>query len=218
MLLNSRSLSERVRLNIISKLFPVKTADILLLDNIEIGLKEAISTQVSILPLIFPQITDDFSLADTETEEFYITPAYSQITTCPNSSCGQMLRLNIYKQHIGRQLSFTCPKCRETFQYDSTDDKLTEDFTAWLKEQLFYPEIEFFSMLIESPKKAGKAYRESSEKEQFSLFDEEDKDCIHGLKKSWCAICNQKKKRRKTRQHHLMWICLTLSSLFYNRH
>lgn len=199
MLLQSRSLSEKVRLNIISKLFPVKTADICLLDNIEIGLKEAIATQVSIPPLIFPQVTDDFSLADTETEEFYITPAYSQIINCPNSSCGQLLRLRIYKQDIGRQLSFTCPTCHESFQYNSTSDDLTEDFTAWLKEQLFYPEIELFSMLIESPRKAGKAYRESSEKEQSSLFDEveEDKDCIHGLKKSWCAICNQKEKRER---------------------
>lgn len=199
MLLSSRSFPTRAKLNLISKIFPVKPVDILLLDNIEIGLKEAIATQVSISPLNIPQITDNFSLTNPETEEFYTIPAYVPIINCPNSSCGQLLQLTIYKKYIGWQLSFTCPVCHDIFKYDCTDSDLTEDFTEWLKEQLFYPEIESFPMLIENPRKAGKSYRQSPEKEQVTFFDAEEnnKNCLHGIKKSWCAICKQKENHEK---------------------
>jgi HJR/Mrr/RecB family endonuclease len=199
MLLNNLRFSERVKLNLVSKLFPVKSADILLLDKIEIDLKETNVTQVNVPPLALPQITDDFSLANTESEEFNTKPSYTQIINCNNNNCRQLLRLNIYEQIIGSQLSVTCPTCRKTFLYAPTGDELIADFTAWLKDQLFYPDIKSFSMLLDKPRNAGKAYRQSTEKEQSSLFDTEDddKDCIHGLKKSWCSICTQKEKHKK---------------------
>lgn len=81
----------------------------------------------------------------------------------------------------------------------------SEDLTLLLREYLSYPEIELIPLLLNMPRKAGKVYKRIEEKEtQDSLFDAEegDKVCIHGLKKSWCAICIEKKEQEREETLH----------------
>jgi len=78
------------------------------------------------------------------------------------------------------------------------------EFVDVRPELVICPEIESFPLLSDFPRKAGKLYKQIEQEEpKDDLFTpEEDKNCIHGLKKSWCAICNEKErneKKRKTR-------------------
>ena len=74
---------------------------------------------------------------------------------------------------------------------------LTEDFTEWLQEHLSYPEIQSFPLLLDNPRRAGKSYQEDEkETAQIALFEDKSR-CIHGLPKSWCSICIQKKRQER---------------------
>ncbi|MCJ7459044.1 MAG: SNF2-related protein [candidate division Zixibacteria bacterium] len=147
---------ERSKLKLVSKIFPVKRTEILLLDKLEIDLKEAKINQINIPSISSPQITTDF-----------------------------------------------CPVNPEIIELKTLlEDRGVMDLTLWLKEQLSYPEIEFFPLLLNLPKKAGKSYGQIEVKDrQATLFEPEEgnKDCIHGMKKSWCHICieNEKRDREK---------------------
>jgi len=242
MLLNNTKFLERTKLKLVSKVFPFKRTEILLLDKLEIGLKKAKINQISIpfislpqitpdfcpdrpeviklkallenrgvedltlwlrehLPISLPQITSDFCIVKPELIELKIIPSYIQIITCQNTQCLQKLRLRLDEELIGRQLEITCPTCRHMFVYSPTKDELIEDLTTWLKEHLSYPEIESFSVLLNTPRKAGKSYQQGeAEYKQATLFKlDGDEDCIHGLKKSWCAICIQKERQERER-------------------
>ncbi len=155
MLLNNRKFFERTKLKLVSKLFPLKRTEILLLDKLEIDLKEAKINQINIPSISLPQITSCFCLSRPEIIELKAL----------------------------------------------LEDRGVEDLTLWLREQLSYPEIESFSVLLDIPRKAGKSYQQSeAEGKQAALFElDGDKDCIHGLKKSWCAICIQKEKQERER-------------------
>jgi len=158
MFLKNLKFLERTKLKLVNKIFPVKRTEILLLDKLEIALKEAKINQISIPSISLPHITSDF---------------------CPESS--EIIELKTL-----------------------LEDRGLEDLTLWLSEQLSYPEIEFFSVLLDIPRKAGKSYHQATTKErQDTLFgpDEGDMDCIHGLKKSWCSICIQKERQDRERSY-----------------
>lgn len=72
--------------------------------------------------------------------------------------------------------------------------KETEIEDIYMSAILDIPEIESFDLKIEVPEVNGKSYISSKKKEgkQSSLFDDKSEICVHGLKKSWCSICNQK--------------------------
>lgn len=200
MLLNSLKFFDRTKLNLVSKIFPVRQTETLFLDKIEIDLRVTQINQIDIPSISLPIVTTDFCPLNPEVVDLQTTPSYVQIITCQNSQCHQKLILNIYEQSIGKQLNVRCPTCRHSFIYSPSRDELIDDFTEWLKEQLFYPEIESFPVQFDKPRPAGKSYRQSVEKDKPpTLFEEaeEDKDCIHGLKKSWCFICIQKEKQER---------------------
>ena len=183
---------------LVSKIFPVKRTEILLLDKIEIDLRESKINQINILPISSPEITSDLSIVKPILAEQKIAPTYVQIITCKNTQCSKKLRMQIDNQLIGRSLKIQCPICNYAFIYCLTKDELIEDLTPWLKEQLFYPEIETIPVLIVMPARAGKSYKKfEADDRQTTLFekDEGDQTCIHGVKKSWCSICIEKKRQ-----------------------
>lgn len=202
MLLNSLKFFDRTKLNLVSRVFPVKQTETLFLDKIEIDLRVTQVSQIDIPSISLPIVTTDFCPLNPEVIDLQATPFYIQIITCQNSQCLQKLRLTINEQSLGKQLNFRCPTCRHSFIYSPSGDELIEDFTEWLKEQIYYPEIESFPVQLDRPRTPGKTYKQGGEKDkQTTLFEEaeEDKDCIHGLKKSWCAICIQKEKQERER-------------------
>ncbi|GFP35374.1 hypothetical protein HKBW3S43_01166 [Candidatus Hakubella thermalkaliphila] len=79
------------------------------------------------------------------------------------------------------------------------EDREVEDLTLWLSERLLYPEVESFSVLLDTPRKAGKSYQQTKAEDKQATLFEDDKDCIHGLKKSWCSICIQKERQDRER-------------------
>lgn len=153
MLLNNLTFLQKTKLKLVNKISPVKRTEILLLDKLEIALKEAKINQISIPSIPLPQITSDF-----------------------------------------------CPGITEIIEPKTLlEDRGVENLTLWLREQLSYPEIESFSVLLDAPRKAGKSYQETeAEGKQLTLF-EDDKDCIHGLKKSWCSICIERGRQDRER-------------------
>lgn len=155
MFLNNLKFFGRVKLKLVSKLFPIRRIELLLLDKLEIDLKEAKINQINIPSISSPKVTSDF---------------------CPVRP--EIIELKILLEEQG-----------------------VEDLTLWLRDQFSYPEIESFSVLLDTPQKAGKSYRQSEvEWSQASLFEkDEDKECFHGLKKSWCAICTKKERSEKER-------------------
>ena len=201
MLLTNLKFFERTKLNVVSRIFPVKSADILLLDKIEIDLKETNINQVDIPPILLPQITTDLCPVKPESIELKTAISYAQIITCQNANCLQNLRISIDEQAIGRHLKIRCPTCSHSFIYSASENEFIEDFTKWISEQFFYPEIESFSVILDKPKRDGKSYKQTEDQDkQSTLFPEdEDKNCIHGLKKSWCSICIQKKRQERER-------------------
>jgi aspartate carbamoyltransferase regulatory subunit len=144
-LLDNLDFLEKINLMLVSKIFPVKRTKILLLDKIEIDLRESRINQISIPPIPLPEITSDLSVVKPVLAEQKIAPTYVQIITCNNTQCSKKLRMQIDSQLIGRNLKIQCPICNHAFIYSLTKDELVEDFTTWLKEQLFYPEIETIS-------------------------------------------------------------------------
>lgn len=200
MLLNSLKFFDRTKLNLVSKIFPVRQTETLFFDKIEIDLRVTQVNQIDIPSIAVPIITTDFCPLTPELVDLQAVPSYTQIITCQNSQCLQKLRLNIDEQSIGNQLNVRCPTCRHSFIYSPSGDELIEDFTEWLKEQIYYPEIESFPVQLDRPRTPGKSYSQGAEKDnQTTLFEEAEgnKDCIHGLKKSWCSICIQKEKQER---------------------
>jgi SNF2 family DNA or RNA helicase len=132
---------ERTRLRVVSKIFPVKKPEMLLLDWLEISFKEPRINQIRVPSLISPDVTPNACLAKPELVD------------------------------VGTEL-------------------------------VLRPEIESFPLLSDLPRKAGKLYKrgEEEEREDILFGSEEDKKCIHGLKKSWCAVCNEKEKQERKRK------------------
>ena len=200
MLLNSLKFFERTKLNLVSKIFPVRQTEKLFLDQIEIDLREAQINQIGIPSISIPTVTKDFCTLTPELVVLQAVPFYTQIITCQNSQCLQKHQLAVDKQCIGKQLNIRCPTCRHSFIYNQSRDELIVDFTEWLKKQFCYPELESFPVQLDRPKTLGKSYRQGVEKyKQAPLFaeHEEGNKCIHGLKKSWCSICIQKEKQER---------------------
>lgn len=187
MLLNELNFLDRINLKLVSRIFPVKKAAILLLDKIEVDLKEAKINQINVPSISLPQISSDFCLARNELCELKVVLSYIQIVTCRAPRCQQKIRIQIDENSIGKELKIVCPTCKHGFLYSPVKNELIEDFTIWLRRQLDYPEIESFNILLNQPRKAGKSYNKfGSEDKQPTLFDyEKEKECIHGLKKEF---------------------------------
>lgn len=197
---------ERNRLKLVSRVFPIKETDTLLLDKLEIVLKGAKINQINIPTISSPQVTASFCIDKQEPIEIKIPFNYNQFITCQNNSCLHEFGIQIDEKSIGRQLRITCPVCENTFGYSPIEEDMIEDFTKWIKEHLLYPEIESFSLLSKSPSKAGKIYRKVSKEDIEDIIfsiEEGEKTCIHGLKKSWCYTCIQKEKHdREWEKYH----------------
>ncbi|MCX6702708.1 MAG: hypothetical protein NTW60_02480 [Candidatus Wolfebacteria bacterium] len=182
MSLSNLGFFQRVKTSIVCKLFPLKSADAVLLDNIEVSFKEASVTQINILSLSIPQevpdffltlpeISPDLSLPIGEIEELDIHSPYVHVVNCQNNYCRKVLRLSSCGENCSQPLYVTCPTCRKSFVYTPTVDvqfqtelpqEPIEDFTSWLKDQLFCPDIKSFPMRIGEPDKTGKAYANHS--------------------------------------------------------
>lgn len=197
---------ERNRLKLVSKVFPIKETDTLLLDKLDIALKGAKINQINIPTISSPKITANFCIDKQKPIEIKIPFNYNQFITCQNNSCLHEFGIQIDEKSIGRQLRITCPVCENTFGYSPIEEDMIEDLTAWLKENLLYPQIESFSLLSKSPRKAGKIYRKISKEDIEDIIfsiEEGEKTCIHGLKKSWCYRCIQKEKHdREWEKYH----------------
>lgn len=148
------SFIERTKLRLVTKISPVTTTGIALLDKIELDLGKAKISQTIIPPMPYPQVYDDYS------------PSRPHI------------------DHFDTAL----------------DEQRIEDLILWLHEQLEHPDIVSIPLLSNLPRRAGKSYKriEPVKVEQTTLFtsDEWETTCIHGLKKRWCAICREQKKKR----------------------
>ena len=116
MLLTNLKFFEKAKLNVFSRIFPVKSADILLLDKIEIDLKETSINQVNIPSIPLSQITTDLCPVKSESIELKTVISYAQIITCQNANCLQSLRISIDEQTTGRQLKIRCPTCSQRWK------------------------------------------------------------------------------------------------------
>ncbi len=154
MRLNNLKFSERAKLRLLRTIFPVERREILLLDRLEVELKEAGINYIDISAIFLPQITND-----------------------------------------------SCPAEPELAQWSpGIEEPEAEDLSAWLEELLLYPPIESFAVSIGIPRRAGKSYGASeAESRQISFpgLEDEDKRCIHGLKKNSCSICIEKERQAR---------------------
>ena len=196
--LNSLGFLGKTKLRLVSKIFPVKRGQILLLDKIEINLQKAKVSLIHIPSVSSPQITSDFCFIKPVLTEIKTAPPYVVIVTCKNINCFKRLRVEIDEKSVGKKFKFVCPSCNYAALYTPTKDELIEDFTKWFKDQLLYPGIESFFLILNPPKKVGKSYRKvGPEDMQPTLFNHKDEKCIHGLQKSSCSICVQKERREQ---------------------
>lgn len=199
MILGNLNFFEKAKLIIVNKISPIKTPGILLLDKIEVELKETKINQIDISYILVPQITSNLCPVVPESNELKISLSYTQIITCQNANCFfQGITIGIDDQTIGKQIKIICPICGDSFLYSVSEDEFIVDFTNWVKEQIFSPNIYSFSVTFDKAILAGKSYKQNEEihkhMPQFSEYI--DKDCIHGLEKSWCSLCLQKKRQK----------------------
>jgi len=204
---NNSGLLGGARLKLAEKLVPVKGTKILSFDKMNLDLKEAFINQINVPPIRSPEITNDFCPPKPQITRSKIVPSYAQIFICKNKECLTKLRLPFDHSSFGRRFRITCPVCHDSFEYIASKDELIGDFTSWLEEELNYPEIQSFPVILDQPKKAGKAYgRIEAEERQATLFDTEEGEntCVHGLRKSWCSTCiERERKGREKRSSHV---------------
>jgi hypothetical protein len=201
MLLNKLGFFDKTKLKLASKLFPVRETRILLYDKLELDLARAKINQVIIPAIPSSQITDDFCPTKPSYIDIEPNPDYSKIVSCPNGDCPRKLRLSLDPKKHNRKLFFKCPICKKHFDFVFNKNDLIEDLTFQLTQQLSNPNMEIFPLLSHLPIRAGKSYNKAQvNKSQNTLFDDgKDKTCIHGINKSWCAICVNREKQEKDR-------------------
>lgn len=198
----NQSILEKAKLGIVKKIFPVKKTQILLLDHLEIALKEAKVNHINIPPIQETKISADICLQLPAIEEENLALSYYQIITCKTNSCAQKLRIHFNQALIGKKIKVVCSNCKYDFYHEIDENDITEDYTPFIKGQLFTPDIEMFPMLAVQPKSAGKSFKKPEPAEsQISLFDLDDNDdaCIHGLSRRTCAYCIEKERAETER-------------------
>jgi len=73
-----------------------------------------------------------------------------------------------------------------------------EDLDAHFCEVLAYPEILEIDIRLGRPMCDGKAYREDAEGGKAALrAGQPERNCRHGIRESWCAICRRQEEERK---------------------
>lgn len=191
MILRNLNSFKKTKLTIVSKILPIKTPGILLLDQIEIELKEAKVNQIDIFHIPVPQITSNLCPEEPESNELKTSLSYTKNISCQNVNCFfQGITIDIDDQTIGKQIKVICPICGYSFLYSVAEDEFIIDLTNWLKEQIFSPNIYSFSVTFDKVILNGKSYKQSKYI---------DKDCIHGLEKSQCFLCLQMKRQKTER-------------------
>lgn len=199
MALQNLKFFSKTKLKFASKIFPVKVPTIALLDNLDLDLPRTKINQVNIPSILPPKISDNYCPEIRDIVEIESSPFYFVANICKDVECGYNFFVRIDYNFIGEKVKIICPKCKKFFVINLLEDFIIQDHTAWIKDQLFIPEIEFISLLLKKPRKAGKVFRTFQALEQEELFTQEEgsKECIHGLKKTWCSICFDKKRQEK---------------------
>jgi len=197
MALQNLKFFSRTKFVFAKKIFPVKLPEISLLDKLDLDLPRTKINQVSIPSLLHPRISEDYCPEEKEITKIESSPFYFVANTC--EECGYNFFVRIDYNFIGEKVKITCPKCKRQSVTEILDDFIIQDYTSWLKEQIFIPEIESIPLLSKKPRRAGKTFRTAHVPEQEELFskEEEIEECIHGLPKDWCSICMEKERQEK---------------------
>lgn len=189
----------RVKLKFVSKIFPSRVPNISQLGNLDLELPKTKINQIKIPSMSMPEISNNYCPEKNDIVEIESSPYYIVASTCKNEECGYSYLGRTNSKFLGRRIRITCPKCDKFFITDVSEDYIAYDLTDWIKDQLFIPEIESISLLSKKPRKAGKLFKKVGEIEQEEIFtlEEGSKECIHGLKKSWCSMCIDKERQEK---------------------
>jgi len=199
MALQNLNFYHKAKLKVASKIFPVKVPNISLLDHLDLDLPQTKINQIKIPSISLPEISDNYCPKKKDILEIKSSPFYIITIKCKNEKYAHNFIIRLDGNFIGERVRITCPHCEQDFITDVSQDYVTSDLSSWIKDQLFVPEIEFISLLSNKPRKAGKIFRKIKTLEQEELFTKEEgsKECIHGLKKSWCSICVEKERQEK---------------------
>jgi hypothetical protein len=194
-----KNLFSRTKLGIAKGVFPLKSPSIFFLDNINIYLPLAHINQINVPSLLSPAISENYCLGSVEMSPESVSLSFYISIECDEVECNKKFIVRIKSNSIGKQIRFGCPKCNHLQECRLTENFFSCDYSQWIKDQFFIPEIEQFSLLKKRPKYRGKVYKIIEKLEQDDLFldKEGDKECIHGLRKSWCSICVNKERQER---------------------
>jgi SNF2 family DNA or RNA helicase len=195
MSLSNLGFFQRVKTGLVSKLSPLRPAEVVKLDIADLGLREATVTGNFFLYCNTPQITSDFCLSAAETAEFNTAPSFPEVSS---DLCLAISELETFDLQPSYSNVISCQNAICQFE-TALSQKPIEDFTAWINNGLSSPTIKSFSMLMDQPGKAGKSYDSDAKKERnFQTAPKtQHEKCIHGMIKSWCSICNRQPKKEK---------------------
>lgn len=192
----------KTKLKFARKIFPVKAPKISLLDYLGLELQKTKINHINIPSISPPKISDNYCPEIRETIEIKSSPFYFVPSTCKDEECGCNFILRMDRGFLGERGKIECPKCKQFFIINISEDSIIHDLTAWIEEHLSIPDIESFLLLGIKPRKAGKLYvqPEVIEKEELFSSEERSKECIHGLRKDWCYTCTEQAKQENEKQ------------------
>lgn len=124
---------------------------------------------------------------------------------------GKLSNLSSINEHIEpieiTALDFPDVKLDEPllFQVPTTDqfdmelrEAATEDLSSWLASQFTQPTIESIA-LLGNPRREGKAYGAVLPSIESPTTREAREECVHGLKKQSCSICQQREREARAK-------------------
>ena len=188
---------------------PKKKPDIVALDRLDIELVVSGASQVQIAPVYRPDLTGDLCPCEPAVSVYDVEPSYRVAMICPKPHCSEDMEFAVRLQQIGTSCNVTCPACGEVSQWTPIWDNVIQDLSSWLEESAPYPPIEDVSFVLAQPGVVGKAYRRveiEPQQPRLLVSEEDEKLCVHGLKKRFCATCREKDARRRERKKGPKWV------------
>ena len=203
-LLSGSTRLKKAKLGVVRRIAPFRRTKTVLLDDVEIALKEAKTCQVQVPSIPNPEVTPDLAPAKSQVIEKGIEPRC--VLTCQNAECRIRLAFPARGLLSSKELRVICPVCGHACESGVGTDVLVVDFSEWFADRFVAPEIISIPVDLSSPRRAGKSYvKTESETAQPELFpsEESDEQCTHGLRKRWCSICKQRERQSRERSHVL---------------
>jgi hypothetical protein len=178
---------------ILDKVFPIKKP---LISKIEqFDLERARAEHIRIDSLTQPTITDNLCLVEPIKYKAEAIPSFKVLMACPNADCAKVLIGHIRIDQLPYSLDIKCPFCATEFSRSMTKDELIIDILN-ITEEIGAIEIVSIPLLHDKGRLVGKAYEtQIGDKEDRVTLVNSDEMCIHEMKKGWCSICREEKRR-----------------------